>query len=344
MTDRIDLRSDTVTVPNDAMRAVMAAAEVGDDVFGEDPTVTDFEEEVADLLGHEAGLFCASGSLANLLGVWSLVRPGQEILCESQAHVARAEMGAHAAVHGITMRTWTHPRGHIDREAIAELATADPGPYLVSTAAIAIENSHNFAGGTVQSVDAVRELARWCRETGISVHMDGARLWNASVAVGVPERAFAEVCDTVNVCFSKGLGAPIGSMLVGKADTIARARVQRKRLGAGWRQAGCLAAAARYALHHQHDRLADDHAHARAFAETVATRAPGVVDVGRVETNIVVLTTGRLTAADVVSASAERGVAVTAVGTHKVRAVTHLGVSSEQCRRAGEIVGSILAC
>ncbi len=343
MPDRIDLRSDTLTAPTQAMRAAMAGADVGDDVYGEDPTVQAFEREVADLLGHEAGLFCATGSLANVLGVWLLVEPGQEVLCESRAHIARAEMGAHGALSGVTMRTWTHPSGLIDQGAIRDLAAPDAGPFLVSTAAVAIENTHNFAGGTIQPLDEVRELAAWCGAVGIAVHMDGARLWNASVACGVPEREYAQLCDTVSVCFSKGLGAPIGSMLLSSADNIARARVQRKRLGAGWRQAGVLAAAARYALRHQRDRLADDHRNAGLFAEAIAAVAPASVSPVDVQTNIVVIATGSHPAASVVASAAQHGVALSAVGAHLVRAVTHLGVSADECRRAGEVVGSILA-
>lgn len=343
MSDRVDLRSDTLTTPGPLMRAAMAAADVGDDVYGEDSTVRAFEEEVADMLGHEAGLFCASGSLSNVLGLWALVAPGQEVLCEARAHVARAEMGAHAAVNGSTMRTWTHPQGLIDRAAIADLAAPDAGPFLVSTAAIAIENTHNFAGGTVQSLDEVQGLASWCRDVGIALHMDGARLWNAAVATGVPEHSYAQVCDTVSVCFSKGLGAPIGSMLVASTEVIARARVQRKRLGAGWRQAGVLAAAARFALHRQRDRLADDHAHARGFAEAVAESSPASVDVNGVQTNIVMISTAHRPATEVVAAAATRGVVLSAMGAHTVRAVTHLGVSAAQCHSAGRIVGEALS-
>jgi threonine aldolase len=343
MSPLIDLRSDTLTVPTAEMRAIMVEALVGDDVYAEDPTINAFESEVAELLGHEAGLFCTTGSLSNMLGVWLLVRPGEEVLCESRAHIARAEMGAHAAIHGVTMRTWSEPRGQIDLAAIAELASPDAGPHLVSTAAVAVENSHNFAGGTVQSIEALRALSGFCRDAGLGLHMDGARLWNASVATGVPERAYAELCDTVSVCFSKGLGAPVGSVLVSSAENIARARVQRKRLGGGWRQAGVLAAAARHGLHHHRERLAEDHHNAQDFALAVAASAPEAVDPAGVDTNIVVLATGVQPSAQVVAQAAARGVSVSSVGAHTVRAVTHLGVTGDECRRAGEIVGAVLA-
>jgi threonine aldolase len=340
---RVDLRSDTLTIPTAPMRAAMAGAVVGDDVYGEDPTVNEFEAEVAELLGHEAGLFCATGSLANLLGVWLLVDRGEEVLCESRAHIARAEMGAHAALHGVTMRTWSDPSGGADLEQIRRLASPSAGPYLVSTTAIAIENTHNFAGGTVLAVDAVRDLAQYCRDVGLGLHLDGARLWNAQVATGVAARDYASVCDTVSVCFSKGLGAPVGSVLVSSKDGIARARAQRKRLGGGWRQAGPLAAAARFALHRHVDRLADDHANARLFAETVADRAPDAVDSAEAETNIVICGTGSRTAVEVVARAGDEGIALSAVGAHAVRAVTHMGVDERGCRVAGDVVGRILA-
>ena len=339
----IDLRSDTVTAPTEGMRAAMAGAAVGDDVYGEDPTVRALEERVAALLGHEAGLFCVSGSLANLLGVRLLVEPGQEVICDVGAHIARAEMGAHAAVHGLTMRTFASVRGRLDTDRVAETIAPDAGPYLVSTAAVAVENTHNFGGGTVQPLAALGEVAALCRQHRIGYHLDGARLWNAHVAAGVPLAEYGRLFDTVSVCFSKGLGAPVGSMLVTSADRVARARVLRKRLGGGWRQAGILAAGAAYALDHHLARLGDDHDAARAFAEAVAERAPAAVDLATVETNIVVLHTGERAAAGVAAEAAEQGVRLSMLGARRVRAVTHLDVTSRDCRQAGAVVGALLA-
>ena len=338
----IDLRSDTLTKPTPAMRRAMAAAEVGDDVYGEDPSILALESRTAALLGHEAGLFCTTGSMANLLGVWSLVAPGQEVVCDVRAHIARAEMGAHAALHGVTMRTWDSPDGVVDAAAIAALITPDAGPYLVSTAAVALENTHNFGGGTIQPLSHLREVAGMCRDARVGLHLDGARLWNAHVATGVPLADYGQLFDTVSVCFSKGLGAPVGSMLVSDAATIARARVQRKRLGGGWRQAGVLAAAAAHALEHHVDRLADDHAAAASFATEVGARAPWSVGPAKVATNIVVLDTGSLPAAEVARAASGRGVAVSALGPRMLRAVTHLDVTVEECHLAGKIVGDLL--
>ncbi len=340
---RIDLRSDTLTRPTPEMLAAMAAAEVGDDVYDEDPTIHRLEARTAELLGHEAGLYCVTGSLSNLLGVRSLVEHGQEVLCDTDAHIARAEMGAHAAVFGVTMRTWPSEAGVTSLERVEAMLSPDAGPHLVSTGAIALENTHNFAGGTVQPLDHLRAVTSRAAELGVGRHLDGARLWNASVASGVPLAVYGRLFDTVSVCYSKGMGAPVGSVLVGPAETIARARVWRKRLGGGWRQAGVLAAACLHALDHHLDDLATDHANARMLAEIVAERAPQAVDPDAVQTNIVALRTSEAGTAEVVAAAGERGVVVGAVGRRTVRAVTHRDVSTEQVRRAAEVLADVLS-
>ncbi len=335
----IDLRSDTLTVPTDGMRAAMAAAAVGDDVYAEDPTIAALEARVAGLLGHEAGLFCATGSLANVLGVAQHVRPGQEVLCDSGAHIARAEMGAHGALTGVTMRTWVTGDGRVDAASVEALLAPDAGPYLVSSACVAIENTHNFGGGTIQDVGALGAVSALCRDAGVGLHLDGARLWNAHVATGVGLDAYGRLFDTVSVCFSKGLGAPVGSVLVGSAEAMASARILRKRLGGGWRQAGLLAAACLYALDHHVDDLAGDHAAARGFAAELTAAGIGVP---APETNIVIVPTGALSAGDVVAAAAAQGVRLSAVGARVVRAVTHRDVTGEQCARAGRVLAGIL--
>lgn len=336
----IDLRSDTITRPTAGMRRAMVDAPVGDDVYGEDPSISRLEARVAELLGQEAGLFVPSGSMGNLLGVWSLVEPGQELLCDVQAHVVRAELGAHAALHSITTRTWVSPDGVTDAATIDKLI-APPTPYLVHTAAVALENTHNFAGGTIQPLDHLREVSALCRSRNVGLHLDGARLWNAHIATGVSLADYGSLFDTVNICFSKGLGAPVGSMLVSRREVIDRARVQRKRLGGAMRQAGILAAAADYAIDHQLARLADDHANAAAFAAAVAAEVPAAVTAP--QTNIVVIDTGSAVAADVVAAAAQVGVRISALGTRTVRAVTSLEVTAEQAQQAGRLVGAILA-
>ena len=339
----IDLRSDTLTRPNQAMREAMAAAEVGDDVYGEDPTIVALERRVAELLGHEAGLFCATGSLCNLLGIWLLTKPGTEVLCDAQAHIVRAEMAAHASLHGVTTRTFPSVRGRLDPDTVIAMLSIGTGPFLTETSVVEVENTHNFGGGTVQPIEALRELRRRCTEQGVALHLDGARLANAHVATGVSFAEYGSLADTVTLCLSKGLSAPVGSVLVSSAANIARARIQRKRLGGGWRQAGILAAAGLYALDHNIDRLADDHAAARALAEAVAEAAPDAVNIADVETNIVVVGTGTTPAADVVAAAREAGLAISAVGAHQVRAVTHLDVSHDDSVQAGRILGALLA-
>jgi threonine aldolase len=327
----VDLRSDTVTRPTPAMRAAMAEAVVGDDVYGEDPTVNALEERVAELLGHEAGLYVPSGSLGNQLGLRLHAGPGQEIVCDTLAHIARAELGAAAAFAGITFRTWrSSPRGVLDPEAVAELIAPDAGPYLVSTVAVAIENTHNFGGGTVQPGAAVDKVVALARANGLGLHLDGARLWNAHIATGTPLAELAAPFDTVSVCLSKGLGAPVGSVLVASAARIAEARVWRKRYGAGMRQVGILAAAGHHALDHHLDRLADDHVHAQRIGAALGT------DPATIDTNIVVLDVAD--APGVARAAAERGVLVSALGPRFLRLVTHLDVDTAAVDRAIEVL------
>lgn len=340
----VDLRSDTVTRPTASMRAAMADAEVGDDVYGEDPTVTALEQRVAALLGHEAGLFTPTGSLANQLGMRLHVAPGQEIVCDAQAHVVRAELGAAAAFSGITTRTWDAPRGLLDPEQVRAFVRPDSGPYLVSTTAIALENTHNFGGGTVQPLDRLQSVREIADEHALAVHLDGARLWNAHVASGVPLAAYGAIADTVSVCLSKGLGAPVGSVLVGSADRMAAARIWRKRYGAGMRQVGILAAAGLHALDHHVDRLAADHARAQHLAFALAEAVDGVVEPEHVETNIVVLDLAPTSwsASALAAAAREQGVLISALGPTFARLVTHLDVDDEGLAHASSVLAGLL--
>jgi threonine aldolase len=344
MTGLVDLRSDTVTKPTAAMRAAMAAAEVGDDVYGEDPTVRRLEERVASLLGHEAALFTPTGSMANQLGLRLVVDPGQEVLCDSQAHVVRAELGAQAAFGGITTRTWEAPRGLLDVADVRRVAAPGGNPYLVATGAVAVENTHNFGGGTVQPYDQMAELRRYADEAGLRLHLDGARLWNAHVATGAPLEAYGRLFDTVSVGLSKGLGAPVGSLVAGSAERMTQARWWRKRLGGGMRQVGILAAAGLYALDHHVERLADDHARARSLAERLHEVAPAVVDPTAVETNIVVLDLSGLplSGPDLAAKAHAEGVLVSALGPATVRLVTHLDVDDADCARAAGVLTRLL--
>ncbi|HET7350318.1 MAG TPA: threonine aldolase family protein [Marmoricola sp.] len=330
----IDLRSDTVTRPSAGMRRAMAEAEVGDDVYAEDPTVLALQDRVAALFGHEAALFTPTGSMANVLAVAALVGPGEEVLCESRAHILRAELGAHGALTGITSRTWADDHGQVDLDAIEGMYAPDMGPFFVRTTAVSVENTHNFAGGTVLPIGDLQRLRAWADSKGCAVHVDGARVWNAHVATGVPLADYGSVADTIAVCLSKGLGAPIGSLVIGSAERVAEARVRRKRMGGGMRQVGVLAAAGLYALDHNIDRMAEDHEHAKLLAEACGA------DPDLTETNIVVVDVPDATA--VVAAAREHDVLVGAVGPTKVRMLTHLDVSRAEVEQAAKVLGKVL--
>ena len=330
----IDLRSDTVTRPTPAMRRAMAEAEVGDDVYDEDPTVQQLQERVADLFGFEAALFTPTGSMANVLAVAALVGPGEEVLCESRSHILRAELGAHGALLGITSRTWVEERGQLDLPTVRSMYAPDMGPFFVRTTAIAVENTHNFAGGTVLPLTDLQALRGWADEVGVGVHVDGARIWNAHVATGTPLREYGAVADAMAVCLSKGLGAPIGSLVLGTTEAIEVARVRRKRMGGGMRQVGVLAAAGLHALDHHLDRLAEDHEHARLLAEACGQ------DPALTETNIVVVETPDAPA--VVAAAREEGVLIGAVGPTRVRLLTHLDVTRADVDQAAKVLSRLV--
>jgi threonine aldolase len=329
----IDLRSDTVTRPTRAMRAAMAAAEVGDDVYGEDPTVRALEERVAELFGKQAALFTPTGSMANVLAVRSLVGVGEEVLCESSAHIARAELGAHGALTGLTMRTWVGRP--VELGQIEAMFAPDMGPFFVSTRAISMENTHNFGGGAVTSVEDMRAVRRFADARGVGVHLDGARIFNAHVATGTPLSEYGATADVLAVCLSKGLGAPVGSLVIGSAEAVHHARVWRKRLGGGMRQVGILAAAGLHALDHHVERLAEDHEHARLLADACGLDPAGV------DTNIVVVDVPDAPA--VVAAVREHDVLVSAVGPRALRLVTHLDVTRDQVEAAAAVLAKVLA-
>ncbi len=331
----IDLRSDTVTRPTEGMRRAMAEAEVGDDVYGEDPTVARLQERVAGLLGFEAAIFTPTGSMANVLALAALTGHGTEVLCESRAHILRAELGAHGAYTGMTSRTWSNARGQVDLDAIRGMHAPDMGPFFVRTTAISVENTHNFAGGTVLPIDDLRRLRAYADEVGCAVHIDGARIWNAHVATGTPLDSYGAIADTMAVCLSKGLGAPIGSLMLGSAEQVADARVLRKRLGGGMRQVGVLAAAGLHALDHHLERMAEDHEHARLLAEACGS------DPELTETNIVVVDVPDAQA--VVAAARDQGVLVGAVGPTKVRMLTHLDVDRADVEQAAKVLAEILS-
>jgi len=333
----IDLRSDTVTRPTPAMRAAMAEAEVGDDVFGEDPTVRRLEERVAVLLGKEAALFVPSGTMGNQIGVRIHCQPGDEFLCDADWHILNHEQGAYAQLFGIAARPIIAEGNVLTVEHLEDKVRPND-VHFPRTRLVCLENTHNRGGGRVFPYDELAQVCRWAAGHGLARHLDGARLLNAVVASGVSAKDWAQHFDTISVCFSKGLGAPVGSALAGPKEAIARARRLRKALGGGWRQAGILAAAAIYALDHHVDRLAEDHANAQTLAQAIR-QADGLhLDPPKVESNIVIFRLDeRLgTAADFCKQLADRGVRMFAIAKQKIRAVTHLDVSSQDVQTAGE--------
>ena len=337
----IDLRSDTVTRPTAAMRTAMAQAEVGDDVYGEDPTINRLQEEASKVFGREAALFVPTGSMGNSIAIRLHTRQGQEVLCESRAHVLDWEMAMMAQFSGCVARTVVAERGILTWELIKP-AIAPKIYYKAQTGLISLENSHNMAGGTVTPLPVLEEIWAGAKAAGLPVHLDGARVFNAAAALGVDVAELTRGFDTVMFCLSKGLGAPVGSMLVGSKELIDEARAVRKALGGGMRQAGVLAAAGLIALTEMPQRLHEDHANARLLAEAVAGVDGVSIDMATVQTNIVIFTLKEGGAADFVTALKGRGVASSAIGTHQVRFVTHFDVSREDCERAAQASVEVL--
>jgi len=333
----IDLRSDTVTKPTPAMRRAMAEAEVGDDVYGEDPTVRRLEERVAEILGKPASLFLPSGTMGNTIGIKLHTRHGEEVVCDHRAHILDWEMSMTAWFSGCLARPVPTEDGVLrwsDIEPVVRLTTGFPS----RTAMVNIEHPHNMGGGTLFPIEGIETICDRAHERGLKVHMDGARLFNAVAASGISAARIVAKTDTVMFCLSKGLGAPVGSMLAGDAPTMAEARVYRKRLGGGMRQAGILAAAGLVALEHP-ETLAQDHANARLMAERIG------LDPAKIQTNIVIFDIAKtgLTPADFLARLKERGVLAGSIGGTRIRLVTHLDVSREDCVKAGEAIAALLA-
>ncbi len=334
----IDLRSDTVTRPSPGMREAIAHAEVGDDVFGEDPTVKELEERVAALLGKEQGLFVTSGTMANQVALGTLVCPGEEVLCHEGAHVMNFEGGAPAALWGIQLRGLPGERGILSA-ADVEAAIRPEADWFPRTRLVAIENTHNGAGGTVWPLERVQEIGKVAAARGLSMYLDGARLLNACAASGVPARDYARPATLASICLSKGLGAPAGSVLAGPAERIREARRLRKRLGGGMRQVGILAAAGIYALDHNVERLAEDHASARRLAVGLG-QLPGWKIAFPPETNLVYFRVSGMSAATAADRLRAQAVLCAAAGPDLLRFATHLDAPAEDIeeaiRRAGE--------
>lgn len=341
MSDIVDLRSDTVTTPTDGMRAAMAAADVGDDVYGEDPTVNALQDEVAARFGREAALFTPTGVMANQVTLRCLAAPGTEVVVEADAHLVAYEAGAHAALGGLQFRTVEAPRGILTPELAEGALRPTSFPYTENSV-VAVENTTNRAGGTIYDLATLDGLRELCGQRKLALFMDGARIFNAVVASGASAEAYGTRVTALTFCVSKGLGAPVGSLLVGDAELVAEAVAWRRRYGGAMRQVGVLAAAGRYALQHHVDRLADDHANARLIAEVVAEAAPDAVDPASVETNIVYVETGSRPAVEVVSALAADGIRLGVMGDRLLRLVTHLDVDEDGCRRAAQAIARTL--
>jgi threonine aldolase len=340
----IDLRSDTVTKPTPAMRRAMMDAEVGDDVYGEDPTVNELERRAAEIAGKEAALFVPTGTMGNTIAVKALTSHGQEVICDSRAHLLDFELCMVAWFSGCLVRAVPTANGILSWDDVRPLIKP-VSPHRAPTGLVELENTHNMAGGQVYPLSAVREICEGAHKHGVPVHMDGARVFHAAVALGIPVHEIAAPVDTVMFCLSKGLGAPAGSMLAGPADVIARGRLYRKRLGGGMRQAGVLAAAGLIALEEMPLRLHEDHANAHALAEGLA-KIPGIrVDPRAVVTNIVIFDVGAspFTAAEIAGRLKSRGVLMNPIDQRRMRAVTHYDADAAACARALEILAEAVA-
>ena len=332
----IDLRSDTVTRPTAQMRAAMAAAEVGDDVYGEDPTVNLLERRAAETFGREAALFVPTGTMGNQIAIRLHTQPGQEVIAESRAHILDWEMATTAVFSGCLVRAVPAERGILTWKHI-EPAIHERGALRAATGLIEIENTHNMAGGVVTPLPVLEGIWAGAKERKLPSHLDGARIFNAATALGVDVRELTSGFDTVMFCLSKGLGAPVGSMLTGSAEMMERARIYRKALGGGMRQAGVLAAAGLIALEQGPARLHEDHANARLLAEALANMEGVAIDLDAVETNIVIFRlTGGLSAAELVARLKKRGILASTVGPDAIRLVTHLDVDRAACVTAAE--------
>jgi threonine aldolase len=339
----IDLRSDTVTRPGPEMREAIARAEVGDDVLGHDPTVQTLERRIAETLGKEAALFVPSGTMSNQIAIRLHCAPGSEVILHRGSHVLNYEAGAPAAVSGVGVHPLDGEHGFLDPVAVKS-AIRPSFPHLPPTGLIWAENTHNTAGGTVWPLDRLDAVAAVAHDAGLPFHLDGARIWNASVACGETPARIAREADTITVCMSKGLGAPVGSLLVGPAELLKRGWTIRQQMGGGMRQSGILAAAALHALDHHFPKLAVDHANARVLAEQLS-KLPGIsIDLAAMRTNIVIFDVARTgrDPTELASALEERGVLVVPFGGTRLRAVTHLDVTTDDVRRAAGILSDVL--
>lgn len=340
----IELRSDTFTQPVPAMRQAMAQARCGDDMLGEDPTVNELEDRLCSLLGMEAAVFACSGTQSNQMAVWAHCRSGDELLIEETGHIANYEGGAPAALTGVSCRKIKGHRGMLTVELLKS-ALRSPNQHFSPTTLICLENTANLGGGACYPLAQLREISAWAKTKSIPVHMDGARLFNACQATGIPPHEIAACCDSISICFSKGLGCPMGSILVGSQAVVQRARRARKIFGGALRQAGIVAAACLYALDHHVERLLVDHANAQLLARQISEIPGVIIDPQQVETNLVFFEIDPLlaTAPQVSQALAERHILVSALGPQRLRACTHLDVSREDMLQAAAHLREVMA-
>lgn len=339
MNETIDLRSDTVTRPGPKMRQAIANAEVGDDVFEDDYTTQELERKVAGILGKEAALFVPSGTMANQIGLRTLCEPGDEVVCERGSHIINYEVASATALSGIMLSPYDGVRGRLSLSQISD-AIRVPNIHHPNTKLIALENTHNRAGGAVLDLEYIVETEKLVREYGLGFYLDGARLWNAAIALDIEPAKIAAPFDMVSVCFSKGLGAPVGSAVCGSKDNIVRARRIRKMFGGGMRQAGIIAAAALYAVENNYQRLAEDHRRAKYLAKNLSEIKRINIDYESVQTNIV-LFSPELPVAEFLEKASKKGLLMVPFGPKQVRAVTHLDIDDSQIDRALEIISSI---
>jgi threonine aldolase len=341
MPEVIDLRSDTVTLPTPDMRQVIAAAEVGDDVFEDDPTVKRLEQKTAEILGQEKALFVPSGTMANQISLRTLCNPGDEVICERGTHIVNFEVAAAPALSGIMLSPYDGRKGRLDVQLI-ENAVRPPNIHHPITRVIALENTHNRAGGIVLDLEYIARVKEIARENSLSFYLDGARVWNAAIALGVKPGDIARHFDMVSVCFSKGLGAPIGSAVCGSAELIKKARRIRKMFGGGMRQVGIIASAALYALENNYSRLKEDHVNAKRLADGIKNIDGISIDINDIQTNIVAFEL-KMPVEKFIADARAKGLLVVPFGKNRVRAVPHLGIDESDISKAIEIITEVVS-
>lgn len=337
----IDLRSDTVTKPSQEMRKAMYEAEVGDDVYKEDPTVNKLEEYAAEILGKETALFVSSGVMGNQICLNVLTNPGDEVICERDAHIFNYESGSPAKLSGIQLMPVEGKNGVFTTEQIEPLIRPSSAYYMPRTKVIEVENTHNRASGAIWPIDKIIELEKLAKKYNLYYHLDGARIWNASVATGISVKEYASHFDTISCCLSKGLGAPVGSIIAGRKEFIQEAFRVRKSWGGGMRQAGILAAAGLYALQHNFERLKEDHENAKYLAEKISSNHNLEINMQAVQTNIILFKPINLSVEEGIKRCKDEGLLLSAGKVDMIRAVTHLDVSFDDIKKAADIINKV---